>query len=68
MKKEEFAALGISEELAAKAEKASLKELEGYASKEQIDTANAEIKNLKQQVAYLSGSIFILPNSLCLIH
>lgn len=51
MKKEEFTALGISEELAAKAEKASLKELEGYASKEQIDTANAEIKNLKQQVA-----------------
>ncbi len=51
MKKEEFVALGISEELAAKAEAASLKELEGYATKEQLDTANAENKSLKQLVA-----------------
>lgn len=51
MKKEEFIALGISEELAAKAEKASLKELEGYVTKEQLDTLNAENKNLKQSVA-----------------
>lgn len=51
MKKEEFIALGISEELATKAEKASLKELEGYVSKDQLDTVNAENKNLKQQVA-----------------
>ena len=51
MKKEEFTALGISEELAAKAEKASLKELEGYVAKDQLDTVNAENKNLKQQVA-----------------
>lgn len=51
MKKEEFTALGISEELAVKAEKASLKELEGYVSKDQLDTVNAENKNLKQQVA-----------------
>lgn len=50
MKKEEFTALGISEELAAKAEKASLKELEGYVSKDQLETANTENKNLKQQV------------------
>ena len=42
MKKEEFVALGISEELAAKAEAASLKELEGYATKEQLNTVNAE--------------------------
>ena len=41
MKKEEFVALGISEELAAKAEAASLKELEGYATKEQLNTVNA---------------------------
>ena len=40
MKKEEFTALGISEELAAKAEEASLKELEGYVPKEQMDTAD----------------------------
>ncbi len=51
MKKEEFIDLGISEELAAKAEKASLKELEGYVTKDQLDTVNAENKNLKQQVA-----------------
>lgn len=51
MKKEEFITLGISEELAAKAEKASLKELEGYVAKDQLETANAENKNLKQQVA-----------------
>ena len=44
MKKEEFVALGISEELAAKAEAASLKELEGYAEKGQLDAANAENK------------------------
>ncbi len=51
MKKEEFVALGISEELAAKAETASLKELEGYAAKEQLDTVNTENKSLKQSVA-----------------
>ena len=37
MKKEEFIALGISEELAAKAEAASLKELEGYVEKSKHD-------------------------------
>lgn len=51
MKKEEFTALGISEELATKAEKASQKELEGYVTKEQFDTVNAENKNLKQSVS-----------------
>lgn len=51
MKKEEFTALGISEELAAKAEAASLKELEGYVPKSQLDTVGAENKTLKQSVA-----------------
>lgn len=51
MKKEEFTALGISEELAAKAETASLKELEGYVAKEQLDTANAEKKQLQEDIA-----------------
>ena len=46
MKKEEFVALGISEELAAKAETASLKELEGYVTKEQLDEVNTEKKHL----------------------
>lgn len=50
MKKEEFIALGISEELAAKAEAASLKELEGYVSKEQLETANTEKKHLQDDI------------------
>ena len=50
MKKEEFTALGISEELAAKAESASLKELEGYVPKEQMDTASAEKKRLQADI------------------
>ena len=33
MKKAEFVALGISEELAAKADKSSLEELKGYVEK-----------------------------------
>jgi len=50
MKKEEFTALGISEELAAKAEEASLKELEGYVPKEQLETANTEKKHLQDDI------------------
>lgn len=51
MKKEEFTALGISEELAAKAEAASLKELENYVPKVDLDTANAEKEQLKKDVS-----------------
>lgn len=51
MKKEEFTALGISEELAVKAEAASLKELEGYVPKEHLDTSNAEKKQLQADIA-----------------
>ena len=51
MKKEEFTALGISEELAAKAEAASLKELENYVPKGDLDTANAEKEQLKKDVS-----------------
>lgn len=51
MKKEEFTALGISDEMAAKAEAASLKELEGYVPKEQMDTAAAEKKQLQADIA-----------------
>ena len=51
MKKEDFIALGISPELAAKAAEASDKELEGYVPRDQLDTANAENKTLKQSVA-----------------
>lgn len=51
MKKEEFAALGISEELAAKAEAASLKELEGFVPKGDMEAAEAEKAQLKKDIA-----------------
>lgn len=50
MKKEEFIALGISEELAAKAEKASQEELKGYVEKSKHDEIVEENKTLKMQV------------------
>ncbi len=51
MKKEDFIALGISPELAAKAAEASGRELEGYVPKDQLDTASSENKALKQSIA-----------------
>jgi len=51
MKKEEFIALGISEELAAKAEAASLKELGGYVEKTKHDELAEENKTLKKSVS-----------------
>jgi len=48
MKKAEFIALGISEELAAKAEKASQEELKGYVEKSKHDEVVEENKNLKK--------------------
>ncbi len=50
MKKAEFIALGISEELAAKAEKASQEELKGYVEKSKHDEIAEENKTLKTQV------------------
>lgn len=50
MKKAEFIALGISEELAAKAEKASQEELKGYVEKSKHDEIAEENKTLKMQV------------------
>lgn len=50
MKKAEFMALGISEELAAKAEEASEKELEGYVEKNKLDDAKKENQTLQQSV------------------
>lgn len=51
MKKEEFIALGISPELAAKAEAASLKELGGYVEKSKHDEVVEENKTLKTSVS-----------------
>ena len=48
MKKAEFIALGISEELAAKAEKASLEELKGYVEKSKHDQEKAHKAELAQ--------------------
>lgn len=50
MKKAELIALGISEELAAKAEKASQEELKAYVEKSKYDEAVEENKTLKTQV------------------
>lgn len=51
MKKEEFVALGISEDLATKAEKASLDELKGYVEKSKHDEVVEENKTLKKSVS-----------------
>lgn len=50
MKKEEFIALGISEELAAKAEQESKKELEGYVPKTDLEAANTTKAQLEKDI------------------
>lgn len=50
MKKEEFVALGISEELAAKAEQESKKELEAYVPKTDLEAANAAKAQLEKDI------------------
>lgn len=50
MNKEEFTALGISEELAKKAEEASKKELEGYVEKATFEEVQKENKSLKTSI------------------
>lgn len=50
MKKEEFVALGISEELAAKAEQESKKELEGYVPKADYEALNATKAQLEKDI------------------
>ncbi len=47
MKKEEFVALGISEDLAVKAAEASAAELKGYVPKNRFDEVNTEKNQLK---------------------
>lgn len=50
MKKEEFVALGISEELAAKAEQESKKELEGYVPKADLEALNTTKAQLEKDI------------------
>ena len=47
MKKEEFVALGIAEDLAEKAASASAEELKGFVPKNRFDEVNEEKKNLQ---------------------
>lgn len=50
MKKEDFVALGISEELASKAEQESKKELEGYVPKADLEAANTAKAGLEKDI------------------
>ena len=50
MKKEDFVALGISEELAVKAEQESKKELEGYVPKTDLEALNATKSQLEKDI------------------
>ena len=63
MKKEEFVKLGISEDLAAKAEAASQEELKGYIPKARFDEVNNEKKKLELDVRDRDGQLKTLKNS-----
>lgn len=63
MKKDEFVKLGISEELAAKAESASQEELKGYIPKARFDEVNNEKKKLELDVRDRDGQLEALKNS-----
>ncbi len=63
MKKEEFVKLGISEELAAKAETASQEELKGYIPKARFDEVNDSKKKLEQDLKDRDGQLETLKNS-----
>jgi len=63
MKKDEFVKLGISEELAAKAEAASLDELKGYIPKERFNEVNNEKKTLEAAVSERDKQFETLRNS-----
>ena len=63
MKKEDFVKLGISEELAAKAETASQDELKGYIPKARFDEVNNEKKRLELDLRDRDGQLEALKNS-----
>ena len=63
MKKEEFVKLGISEDLAAKAEAASQEELKGYIPKARFDEVNNEKKKLELDVRDRDGQLETLKDS-----
>ncbi len=51
MKKEDFVKIGVVEDMAAKCEAASLKELKDYVPRTQMNEVNEENKSLKQSVS-----------------
>lgn len=63
MKKDEFVKLGISEDLAAKAETASQEELKGYIPKARFDEVNNEKKKLELDLRDRDGQLETLKNS-----
>ncbi len=63
MKKDEFVKLGISDELAAKAEAASIEELKSFIPKARFDEVNNEKKNLEAVVAERDKQLETLKNS-----
>lgn len=63
MKKEEFVKLGITEELAAKAEAASQEELKGFIPKARFDEVNNEKKKLELDVRDRDSQLETLKNS-----
>ncbi|MCL2357107.1 MAG: phage scaffolding protein [Defluviitaleaceae bacterium] len=63
MKKAEFTALGISEELAAKAETASLEELKGFIPYARFKEVNDEKSKLAESLKERDGQLEALKNS-----
>ncbi len=63
MKKDEFVKLGISEDLAAKAEAASAEELKGYIPKERFNEVNNEKKELEKTLSERDGQLETLKQS-----
>ena len=57
MKKEDFVALGISEELASKAEQESKKELEGYVPKTDLEALNATKVQLEKDITLITSNM-----------
>ncbi len=63
MKKEEFVKAGISEELAAKLEEASLEELKGFIPKGRFDEVNNEKKKLEETLKERDGQLEALKDA-----
>jgi len=65
MKREDFIALGIDEELAIKCEKASNEELKGYVPYDRFKEVIEEKNKLKNDIADRDKQFETLKNSVC---